>query len=117
MKLIHMNLLESSFKKVYTMPRKALEYAKEMDALKLIGLKKQMLIKAYNWNLFYCCCYRAARGTYYKTYCGTYYNLNISSNCKHKKSEQEVDPINGIKLLHACGLRLNVRIGPILYEL
>jgi hypothetical protein len=32
-----MNLLELSFKKVYTMLRKALQDAKETDALKLIG--------------------------------------------------------------------------------
>ncbi len=47
-----MNLLELSFKKVYTMLRKALQDAKETNALKLIGFKKRMLIEAYNWNLF-----------------------------------------------------------------
>jgi hypothetical protein len=52
MKFMHMNLLDLSFKKVYTMSKKTLEDVKEMDALKLIGLKKWMLTKAYNWNLF-----------------------------------------------------------------
>ncbi len=34
------------------MLRKALEDAKEMDVLKLVVFRKQMLVEVYNWNLF-----------------------------------------------------------------